>query len=434
MPKDYSKPEGSTIRVFGRSIRKHETPIVPDASPEKTQLPLMVYLQGGPGQSCSSPQNFPFAHTVIDKGYEMFFLDQRGTGLSTPVTASTLQMRGTTEVQAAYLHYYRADSIIRDCEAIRKVLTAEYPDEKKKWSTMGQSFGGFCTLTYLSMHPEGLRESFVFGGLAPITQKNPDEVYRRCYRKIVERNEAYYRKYPEDIAKVKLIMNYLSRFGDGKIKLPSEGNLTRRRFRQLGLMFGGHGGLDAVHDLVLRASSDVEAFGHLTRGSLSAIERAVPFDDVLIYAILHEPIYCQGGAANWSAERIMSEFPQFDLTKTAPADSSEPILFTGETIYPWMFEDYSELRKVQDVANIVAADSSWPALYDLDQLARNEVPVYAAAYAEDMYVDFDFSMETAKKVRACKVFTTNVLFHDAIRSRMDEVVKQAFALRDDVVD
>jgi pimeloyl-ACP methyl ester carboxylesterase len=103
-------------------------------------------------------------------------------------------------------------------------------------------------------------------------------------------------------------------------------------------------------------------------------------------------------------------------------------------IYPWMFEDYAELRKVQDVAERVAADADWPALFDEAQLAKNEVPVFAAAYTEDMYVDYDLSMETARAIRGCKVFTTNVMFHDAIRSRMDEVVRQAFNLRDDVVD
>lgn len=51
-------------------------------------------------------------------------------------------------------------------------------------------------------------------------------------------------------------------------------------------------------------------------------------------------------------------------------------------IYPWMFEDYSELRRVQDPANRVAADADWPALFDETQLAKNEVPVYAAAYEE----------------------------------------------------
>ena len=73
-------------------------------------------------------------------------------------------------------------------------------------------------------------------------------------------------------------------------------------------------------------------------------------------------------------------------------------------------------------------------MYDLKQLAKNEVPVYAAAYVEDMYVDFDLSMDTASKVKGCKVFTTNVMFHNAVSRKMDEVVKQAFALRDDVLD
>lgn len=97
----------------------------------------------------------------MDKGYQLLYLDQRGTGLSTPITASTLQMRGYNDVQAKYLKLYRADSIVQDCEAIRHALTADYADEKKKWSIMGQSFGGFCSMTYLSFFPEALRESFM---------------------------------------------------------------------------------------------------------------------------------------------------------------------------------------------------------------------------------------------------------------------------------
>ena len=159
------------------------------------------------------------------------------------MTASTLQMRGGNDLQAKYAKLYRADSIVKDCEAIRKILTADYPEARKKWSTVGQSFGGFITTSYLSFHPEGLRESFVFGGLQPLVT-SPDEVYRRLYKKVIQRNEAYYAKYPEDVAKVKAVMRYLSRFGDGKIKLPSEGTLSRRRFRQIGILLGFHGGLD----------------------------------------------------------------------------------------------------------------------------------------------------------------------------------------------
>ena len=388
----------------------------------------MCYLNGGPGLECRPPQHYALTERVIEKGYQLMFLDPRGTGLSTPVTASTLQMRGTNDVQANYLKLYRADSIVRDCEAIRQAITADYPEEKKKWSIMGQSFGGFCSVTYLSFYPEGLRESFMFGGLQPLV-KSPDEVYRRLYVKVRERNEAYYSKYPEDVDRVRTIMKYLSRFGDGKIKLPSEGNLTRRRFRQLGIALGSHGGLDAVHDIVLRASYDIESFGHLTRGSLASIDGASSFDNHMIYAILHEPVYCVGNAPNWSAHRVQDEFAEFNIDR-----EDGPIYFTGEMVFPWMFEDYAELRKVQDVANRVAADSDWPELFDEEQLAKNEVPVYAASYLEDMYVESNFALETARKIKGCKVFTTNVMFHDAIRSKMDEVVTQAFALRNDVLD
>jgi hypothetical protein len=49
-----------------------------------------------------------------------------------------------------------------------------------------------------------------------------------------------------------------------------------------------------------------------------------------------------------------------------------------------MFEDYSELRKVKEVAEILADCTDWPQLYDESKLANNTVPVYAATYVEDM--------------------------------------------------
>jgi len=38
VPKDYSKPDSGTIRVFARSVKKNEVPIVPELK-EKCQLP-----------------------------------------------------------------------------------------------------------------------------------------------------------------------------------------------------------------------------------------------------------------------------------------------------------------------------------------------------------------------------------------------------------
>lgn len=70
--------------------------------------------------------------------------------MSSPITAATLALQGTAIKQAEYLKKFRADNIVRDCEAVRQCLTAGYPEHMKKWSVLGQSFGGFCAVTYLS--------------------------------------------------------------------------------------------------------------------------------------------------------------------------------------------------------------------------------------------------------------------------------------------
>ena len=90
--------------------------------------------------------------------------------------------------------------------------------------------------------------------------------------------------------------------------------------------------------------------------------------------------------------------------------------------------------KLAPVADIIAKYSSWPDLYDEWQLARNEVPLYAATYVDDMYVDFGLAQETATLVKNCKQFITNRMYHDAIRSSTDDVLKELFKLRDDSID
>ena len=80
--------------------------------------------------------------------YRVLLLDQRGTGRSTPVGPAITGEAPTA--QADYLTHFRADSIVRDAEAIRPELGVE------RWSILGQSFGGFTSMTYLSIAPEGL--------------------------------------------------------------------------------------------------------------------------------------------------------------------------------------------------------------------------------------------------------------------------------------
>jgi pimeloyl-ACP methyl ester carboxylesterase len=430
-----ANPSLGTLQLFARSALKAEKPA--DYNPtahleaKKTQLPWLVYLQGGPGFECSPPQNVSWIHNILDRGYQVLMLDQRGTGLSSAISQSSLQLRGDEKVQAEYMKSFRADSIVKDCEAVRKALTSEYPEEKKKWSIMGQSFGGFCCTTYLSFYPEGVKEAFLFGGLPPM-RDGADEVYERLYPRVKSRNEAYYEKYPEDVDRVVRIVRLLSRFGDTTVRVQGgEGYMSARRFLQLGISFGKHGGLDEVHALVLRADTDLTQFGHLTRPTVLAIEALQSWDTNVIYALLHEPIYCQGTASNWSAERVLSKFPEFSLSRV---DSTDPVYFTGEMIYPFMFDCYPELKKLKTVGELLAQEKDWPKLYDVEQLKKNEVPVYAAVYVDDMYVDFDLSMETARTIKGCKPFITNMMYHNGISAKKDEVLKEVFALRDDIID
>jgi pimeloyl-ACP methyl ester carboxylesterase len=377
----------------------------------------------------------PITNAILDRGYQMLYLDQRGTGLSTPISADTLALQGDAQKQADYLKHFRADNIVRDCEAIRKTLTEDYPSELKKWSIFGQSFGGFCAFTYLSFFPDGLREVFTTGGVPPIG-KTADEVYRATFEIVVKRNVSYYNKYPEDLQVIHGLANYI--YSKNGLKLPSGGILTLQRFLVLGLLFGGHGGIDNVHDIVFRMDSDLKQFSFITRPTLSAFDSLLSFDDSVLYAVLHEPLYCERQASQWAAQRVGQSLQDFGWIKGGyPADTiskGKPLYFSGEMIYPFMFETCPELQKLRHVADILAEYKDWPELYDPKQLAKNEVPVYAATFVEDMYVDYRLVQETLMKVKNHKQLITNTMYHNAITSKTDEVLKALFALRDDSTD
>ncbi|KAL1956533.1 hypothetical protein VTO42DRAFT_7096 [Malbranchea cinnamomea] len=423
VPLDYSRPDAARLRLFARSV--HRRPAAIENDIEEKQLPWLVYLQGGPGMACSQPQELSWVGLLIDRGYQVLLLDQRGTGLSSPITAATLALQGDAFKQAEYLKLFRADNIVRDCEAIRRCLTAEYPRDRQKWSVLGQSFGGFCAVTYLSKFPEGLREVFTCGGLPPLV-RSPEPVYARTYEKVQERNKAYYSKFPEDVDRVKTILYHLEK---ANVTLPSGGLLTPDRFLELGIVFGMKGGLDIVHDLVLRSLNDIQTFGFLTRPTLSLIENGVSFDNNILYAVLHEPIYCQGQSSGWTADRLKSKFLGFRSAQN-PGGS----FFTGEMVYKHTFETSQELRKIKQVADIIANVSDWPDLYDEEQLARNEVPVFSATYIDDMYVHYDLATQTAAKIKNCKHFITNIMYHNALRANANELIQQLLALRDDTID
>ena len=97
-----------------------------------------------------------------------------------------MQRFSSAEEGAQFLSCFRADNIIRDCEHLRKSVYGG-----RKWSTLGQSYGGFLTLCYLSMAPEALNACYVTGGLAGLNACAED-VYERTFPRVAEKNRHYY--------------------------------------------------------------------------------------------------------------------------------------------------------------------------------------------------------------------------------------------------
>ena len=64
----------------------------------------------------------------------------------------------------------------------------------------------------------------------------------------------------------------------------------------------------------------------------------------------------------------------------------------------------------------LASREEWPDLYDAAQLARNEVPVNAVVYHDDMYVDTADSLATARSVTSLRTWVTDEFEHDGVRS------------------
>ena len=393
VPLDWSKPDGPIIQLFAREI---VDPVL-----RHNNLPVLCFLQGGPGGKNPRPVNGgPSWLAEALKTHRVIMIDQRGTGRSSAVDSTVMAQFDDGQAGADYLMHFRADSIVADCEHVRKNLLGE----TKKWETLGQSFGGFITLTYLSKAPEGLSACYVTGGLSGLSA-TADDVYHRTYPRVSAKNAAFYRRYPQDAELAGHLADHLE---NNDIRLPNGDRLTVRRLQTIGMNFGMGPGFEEVHWLLDEAFADADQ-SRLSEGFLSAVMAETGFEGRPLFAAMQESIYAQGrGATSWAAERVRQAFPKF-------GPSNRPLLFTGEMIYPWMFDEVRALRPFKSAVDVLAQRDDFPALYDPTRLFANDVPVAAAVYHDDMYVDAGLSLETAGRLGNCQVWVTNEFEHDGVR-------------------
>ncbi len=402
VPLDWGDPARGDIQIFAREIV--------DPARDGEDLPLLVYLQGGPGGKGPRPLGLDGWLGPALRDHRVVMVDQRGTGRSTRIDGRRMSAFATAEEGAAFLACFRADSIVADHEHLRKTIFGG-----RRWSTLGQSYGGFLTLTYLSQAPEGLSACYVTGGLAGL-DPSAAEVYRRTYPRVEAKNKEFYRRYPHQVDNVARIAD---RLAAGDVLLPDGDVLTVRRLQSLGIDFGMKPGYERMHWLLDEAFNGDE----LSAVFLHQVLARSSYSDNPLFAAMQESIYGHGpGATAWAAQAERELRPQF-------AEDARPLLFTGEMIYPWMFQEIAELRPFHGAVELLAAREEWPALYDHERLAANQVPLAAAVYYDDMYVDAHLQLDTAARVGNSQVWVTNEYEHDGVSdprvfTHLRELVRQ----------
>ena len=403
VPLNWQKSEGEQITVFVRELvdphRKHD------------DLPLLTYLQGGPGGANPRPVEPTGWIAEALENYRIVLVDQRGTGKSTPLDGQTISVLGDATRGADYLSHFRADSIVRDLEHVRAELYGG-----AKWVTLAQSYGGWLTLSYLSHAPEAIAASYVCGGI-PGTPADASEVYRRTFARTEQKNSEFARRYPQDVAVISAIADRLT---SEDVRLPDGDRLTVQRFQSLGLDFGMKPGFERMHWLLEDAFTPD---GRFSDAFLALVLARTSSAGNPLFWTLQETIYGDGqsGATNWAAQRERDRLPQFDVDR-------RPLLFTGEMAFPWMFDEVRLLRGFRDAVHELARREEWSPVYNLDVLAANQVPVAAAVYFDDMYVDAQLQLDTLSRVGNSVSWVTNEFEHDGIGSgrtftRLRELVR-----------
>ena len=387
---------GKTIRLFYRVV----------SAPEHVHddLPLLVFLQGGPGGSGPRPLS-PSSDGWIEEAVKHFRVvlpDQRGTGRSSRVDTHVMrEMDGARG--AAYLKRFLADSIVRDFEHLR---LSEFGGAR--WVTLGQSYGGFLTLTYLSLFPQAVIASFTTGGI-PHVPADATEVYRHTFPRMAAKTKQFYERYPQDVERVALVAD---RLADGGVTLPNGDPFTVERLQCLGSDFGMKPSFERVHwimdDAFLDGDGSARADAELSDEFAAKVMNATASRP--LYWPLQEFIYANGELEEpirWAAQRVRDEHPEFGC-------GHRPLNFTGEAAFPWMFEQEGALRPFKPAVDSLMEDTQFGVIYDADQLERNEVPLQAAVYFDDMYVDAALQLDTLSRVGNAHYWITNEFEHDGL--------------------
>ncbi len=446
VPLRHEDPDGESITLVGRMVYAQccpGTPLIdwedqirmasgmPDQLGPLRDRPILLYLCGGPGADNPFDRVPDLNRCLLRLGYQILYMDYRGCGESDPVSQKSLEAKGlkADQAKADYLKLFGQVDIVRDLEAVRLCLAQKLysagrrpePDGLR-WTILGQSYGGYISLTYLSVYPEGLQEVFITGGLPPCGMLI-DDYFRIKHGKLVKETQRYFSVYPDDDRLLREVLMLIASIGPENIRMTGRGYMTGQKLLSLGRQFGSRSGFDEVHSLLCRIKSELGTDGQLKPETIRLFESTLHMDERPLYALLLEQTWCSGGATRWSAERIWRDLEGYEyLQKDAqgryrdpasfPVD--QPIYFTSHVFGEFTYDTHEELLDLKGVADILH-NYEWECPYDYDRLAKNRVPVYALSFASDMHLDISVARKTAHMVGNLYFEMDDMHWHQALR-------------------
>lgn len=96
---------------------------------------------------------------------------------------------------------------------------------------------------------------------------------------------------------------------------------------------------------------------------------------------------------------------------------------TGEMCFDWYTTLDPALQPMAEATEILAHYADWGPLYDLDQLAKNSVPVAALVYTDDVFVERNLSLTSAQQINNLQVWESDAWHHDGIGEAGAEIFR-----------
>jgi pimeloyl-ACP methyl ester carboxylesterase len=177
-----------TVFYHGRLYDNGKTPI--------------VFFNGGP--TSHSHTSFELFEKSIRKDeVSMIFIDQRGTGCSSPYPelddSSPETVAGSTKEIASW----GSRGIVSDAEQIREKLFGK----DSKWTIFGQSYGGLIVHRYLEIAPQSIHKAVSHG----YASEEAFALLKQRHLKQVALPHVFFAKYPDAARVTKKIMAYLDK-------------------------------------------------------------------------------------------------------------------------------------------------------------------------------------------------------------------------------